>query len=276
MGPTSSHGWVRFPCGSAARAGRPWSRRRRYRRSPARRRGQQPRCAATILPRFKYSRFGCQTFRSGMGPPALTLTPMRGPGGRPAISALLVRHSDAAQFGDASDFDPFHDEDVSLVVEAGAVRAIQLAGLLALAAERADVLVLAALSLVAWTVWCDYSAARSTVHTLAQMGPPILNVAAARGFGTCKPAGALPSSCSALQPIMAIPVAPMGCPLAIRPPDVLMAHSPPGAALPSTQYWAPLPGSALPITSVPSAPITVKQSCTSATFTSSGVRRDIR
>src|ERR1017187_10482898 len=197
-------------------------------------------------------------------------------GGRPAISALLVRHSDAAQFGDASDFDPFHDEDVSLVVEAGAVRAIQLAGLLALAAERADVLALAALSLVAWTVWCYYSAARSTVHTLAQMGPPILNVAAARGFGTCKPAGALPSSCSALQPIMAIPVAPMGCPLAMSPPDVLMAHSPPGAALPSTQYWAPLPGSALPITSVPSAPITVKQSCTSATFTSSAVRRAIR
>src|ERR1035438_4571839 len=32
---------------------------------------------------------------------------------------------------------------------------------------------------------CYYSAARSTVHTLAQMGPPILNVAAARGFGTC-------------------------------------------------------------------------------------------
>src|ERR1039457_947459 len=117
-----------------------------------------------------------------------------------------------------------------------------------------------------------YSAARSTVHTLAQMGPPILNVAAARGFFTCKPAGAWPSSCSALQPIMAIPVAPMGCPLAISPPDVLMAHSPPGAALPSTQYWAPLPGSALPITSVPSAPIMVKQSCTSATLTSSGLR----
>src|ERR1035437_11160094 len=82
-----------------------------------------------------------------------------------------------------------------------------------------------------------YSAARSTVHTLAQMGPPILKVAAARGFGACKPAGALPSSWSALQPIMAMPVAPMGCPLAISPPDVLMAHSPSGAALPSTQYW---------------------------------------
>src|ERR1019366_7980019 len=38
----------------------------------------------------------------------------------------------------------------------------------------------------------SYSAARSTVHTLAQMGPPILKVAAARGFGACKPAGALP------------------------------------------------------------------------------------
>src|ERR1035438_8692195 len=111
----------------------------------------------------------------------------------------------------------------------------------------------------------------STVHTLAQMGPPILNVAAARGFRTCTSTGARPSSWSALQPIMAIPVAPMGCPLAISPPEVLMAHSPSGAALPSTQYWAPLPGSALPITSVPSAPITVKQSCTSATLTSSGL-----
>src|ERR1019366_3322560 len=258
MGPSSSHGWAHFPRGFAVRAGRPCRRRRTYRRSPAGRRGQPQECAATILPRFNIA---------GLAPGHLRNLLPRAP---------FVRHSDAAQFGDASDFDPFHDEDVSLVVEAGAVRAIQLAGLLVLAAERADVLALAALSLVAWTVWCDYSAARSTVHTLAQMGPPILNVAAARGFGTCKPAGALPSSCSALQPIMAIPVAPMGCPLAMSPPDVLMAHSPPGAALPSTQYWAPLPGSALPITSVPSAPITVKQSCTSATFTSSGVRRAIR
>src|ERR1035441_7228920 len=49
-------------------------------------------------PTIQYSRFGWQTFRPGIGPPALTLTPMRGPGGRPTISALLVRHSDAAQF----------------------------------------------------------------------------------------------------------------------------------------------------------------------------------
>jgi hypothetical protein len=50
------------------------------------------------------------------------------------------------------------------------------------------------------------TASFSTVHpTLAQMGPPMLNVAAARGFFTCNSAGALPSSCSALQPIMAIP-----------------------------------------------------------------------
>src|SRR5260370_40676538 len=113
-----------------------------------------------------------------------------------------------------------------------------------------------------------YSATRSTVQTLAQMGPPILNVAAVRGFCTCKPAGALPSSWSALQPIMAIPVAPIGCPLAISPPDVLMAHSPPGAALPSTQYRAPSPGAALPLTSVPTPPIPAKQSCTAATFAS--------
>ena len=69
---------------------------------------------------------------------------------------------------------------------------------------------------------------------------------------------------------IATPVAPTGCPLAIKPPEVLMAHSPSGAALPSPQYAAPLPGSALPITSVPIAPITVKQSCTSATLTSPG------
>src|SRR5271169_3780726 len=81
-----------------------------------------------------------------------------------------------------------------------------------------------------------YDAALSTVHTDAQMGPPMLKVAAARGFLTCNSCGALPSSCCADQPSMATPVAPMGCPLAIRPPEVLMAHSPSTAALPSAQY----------------------------------------
>src|SRR5512142_1733246 len=117
-----------------------------------------------------------------------------------------------------------------------------------------------------------YSAARlSTVQTDAQIGPPMLNVAAAFGFFTCSSAGALPSSCCADQPIIATPVAPTGWPFAIRPPELLIAHSPPTPALPSTQYRAPWPGAALPITSVPSAPITVKQSWTSATFTSFGV-----
>ena len=37
---------------------------------------------------------------------------------------------------------------------------------------------------------------------------------------------------------MAIPVAPIGCPLAISPPEVLMAHSPPGDALPSVRQVA--------------------------------------
>ena len=54
----------------------------------------------------------------------------------------------------------------------------------------------------------------------------------------------------------------------MRPPDVLMPHSPPGAARPSSQYWAPRPYSAFPITSVPMAAMTVKQSWISATFTS--------
>ena len=73
------------------------------------------------------------------------------------------------------------------------------------------------------------------MQTLAQMGPPMLKVAASLGSFTCSSAGALPSNCCADHPIMAMPVAPMGWPFAIRPPEVLMAHSPEGAALPSTQ-----------------------------------------
>ena len=78
------------------------------------------------------------------------------------------------------------------------------------------------------------------------MGPPMLNVAATRGFFTCSPAGALPRSCHAHHPSMAIPVAPMGWPLAMSPPEVLMAHSPSTPALPSHQYRAPWPTAALP------------------------------
>src|SRR5208282_109306 len=113
-------------------------------------------------------------------------------------------------------------------------------------------------------------ARRNTVQTEAQIGPPMLNVAACFGFFTCNSCGALPSNCCALQPTMATPVAPMGCPFAIKPPEVLMAHSPSTLAFPSTQYFAPWPTSALPMTSVPIAPMTVKQSWTSATFTSFG------
>src|ERR1039457_1400440 len=110
MGPSSSHGWAHFPRGFAVRAGRPGRRRRTYRRSPAGRRGQPQECAATILPRFNIA---------GLAPGLLrSLLP----------SAPFVRHSDAAQFGDASDFDPFHDEDVSLVVEAGTVRRDEFSG----------------------------------------------------------------------------------------------------------------------------------------------------
>ena len=52
-------------------------------------------------------------------------------------------------------------------------------------------------------------------------------------------------SCHADQPIIAMPVAPIGWPFAISPPDVLIAHSPSTAALPSAQNCAPLPGSRL-------------------------------
>jgi len=41
---------------------------------------------------------------------------------------------------------------------------------------------------------CTQRDARSTVHTLAQMGPPMLNVAASLGSFTCSSAGALPSN----------------------------------------------------------------------------------
>ena len=70
-----------------------------------------------------------------------------------------------------------------------------------------------------------------TVQTEAQIGPPMLNVAAARAPFTCSSFGALPSSCQAHQPIMATPVAPIGWPLAMRPPEVLMPHSPAGRGL---------------------------------------------
>src|SRR5208337_4502327 len=61
----------------------------------------------------------------------------------------------------------------------------------------------------------------STVHTDAQIGPPMLNVAATLGSFTCNSLGALPNSCCCAQPSMATPVAPTGWPLAMRPPDVL-------------------------------------------------------
>src|SRR5271165_6847131 len=112
----------------------------------------------------------------------------------------------------------------------------------------------------------------STVQTEAHTAPPMLNVAAACGFFTWSSLGTLPSNCCPAHPIMAMPVAPTGCPFAISPPDVLMPHSPSGLALPSTQYLAPSPGCAFPITSAPMAPMTLKQSCTSATLISAGVR----
>src|SRR5271157_1186592 len=111
----------------------------------------------------------------------------------------------------------------------------------------------------------------NTVHTEAQMGPPILNVAATLAPFTCNGGGTLPSNCHEHHPSIATPVAPMGWPFAISPPEVLMPHSPSTAAFPSTQYCAPFPYSAFPRTSVPSAPMTVKQSWISATFTSAGL-----
>ena len=66
--------------------------------------------------------------------------------------------------------------------------------------------------------------ARSTVQTEAQIGPPMLNVAAARGLGTCSSAGTLPRSCHATHPTIATPVEPIGCPLAMSPPEVLIPH----------------------------------------------------
>src|SRR5512135_1223094 len=100
----------------------------------------------------------------------------------------------------------------------------------------------------------DHTAGVRTVQTDAQIGPPMLNVAAARAFGTWSGGGTFPRSCHAAHPTIAIPVAPIGWPFAMRPPDVLMPHAPSGRALPSTQYAAPLPAGALPTTSVPIAP----------------------
>src|ERR1039457_3722274 len=88
----------------------------------------------------------------------------------------------------------------------------------------------------------------STVHTEAQAVPPTLNVAATFAFFFCKPCEARPISWVKQVASMAMPVAPTGWPLAINPPERLMPHSPSGPALPSTQYLAPSPGLALPIT----------------------------
>ena len=55
----------------------------------------------------------------------------------------------------------------------------------------------------------DYAGFK-TVQTEAQMGPPMLKVAATLGFLTCNSGGTLPSNCHADQPSMAMPVAPTG------------------------------------------------------------------
>ncbi len=69
-----------------------------------------------------------------------------------------------------------------------------------------------------------YCGPRSTVHTEAQTGPPMLNVAACPASRTCSGAGTLRSNCHAAQPIIAIPGRePTGCPFAMRPPEVFDA-----------------------------------------------------
>ena len=110
----------------------------------------------------------------------------------------------------------------------------------------------------------------STVQTEAQIGPPILKVAAARGFRTC--------SCGRLAEQLERAPADHGdarradrMALGDQPArrvDSALAVRPRLAVHPILRPPA-LP--ALPITSVPSAPITVKQSCTSATLTSAAV-----
>src|ERR1019366_4425532 len=111
---------------------------------------------------------------------------------------------------------------------------------------------------------------RNTVHTEAHSAPPMLKVAATLGSFLWISFGVFPFSCRKHEPSIATPVAPTGCPFAIKPPDKLMAQSPSTLALPSTQYRAPWPGDAFPRTSVPMAAATVKQSWISATFTSAG------
>src|SRR5271157_2570416 len=81
----------------------------------------------------------------------------------------------------------------------------------------------------------NYDGFLRTVQTEAQSAPPTLKVAVTLGSFLWISFGAVPFNCQKQEPSIATPVAPTGCPFAISPPDILMAHSPSTLALPSIQ-----------------------------------------
>src|SRR5216110_304251 len=86
------------------------------------------------------------------------------------------------------------------------------------------------------------------------------------------PSGGLKAKGHPIGAICAAPVAPIGWPLAFRPPDGLTGISPPRLVRPSSAARPPAPGSKRPSPSVATISAIVKQSCSSTTSTSSGPR----
>src|SRR5260370_1359480 len=82
-------------------------------------------------------------------------------------------------------------------------------------------------------------------------------------ISTCR-SPASPRSCHQHSVSWATPVAPIGCPFASRPPDVLIGMLPVSEVSPSSDAMPPLPLSKKPRSSTSRISVMVKQSCTSA------------
>src|SRR5690606_32440757 len=74
---------------------------------------------------------------------------------------------------------------------------------------------------------------------------PRLCCSASEAPSTCR-APARPRSCQLSSVTWAMPVAPSGCPLEIRPPDGLTTHCPPYVVAPDSASLPPCPGSHIP------------------------------
>ncbi len=100
--------------------------------------------------------------------------------------------------------------------------------------------------------------------------PPSVWTSPVRAPSTWR-APAPPRSWVTISPIWAAPVAPIGCPLALRPPEGFTGIFPPRLVHPFSAAMPPVPGSKNPSPSVATISAMVKQSCSSTTSTSAGV-----